>query len=95
MRQSYHQLLNINDLKNSGNDRNKIEVSVEIPVPARFRACDRSEFRRNFEPRLIEESIPECLQYHDSEDVQVTALTQLLLLVNKSSASKKRCSMIW
>ena len=37
--------------KNSGNDRNKIEVSVEIPVPARFRACDWKEFLRNFEPR--------------------------------------------
>ena len=47
---SYHQLLNINDLKNSGNDRNEIEVSVEIPVPARFRARDRKEFLQNFEP---------------------------------------------
>jgi hypothetical protein len=51
MWQSYHQLLNINDLKNSGNDRNEIEVSVKIPVPARFRARDRKEFLRNFEPR--------------------------------------------
>jgi hypothetical protein len=38
--------------KNSGNDRNKIEVSVKIPVPAKFRARDRKEFLRNFEPRL-------------------------------------------
>jgi hypothetical protein len=52
MWQSYHQLLNINDLKNSGNDRNEIEVSVKIPVPAIFRARDRTEFRRNFEPRV-------------------------------------------
>jgi hypothetical protein len=52
MWQSYHQLLNITDLKNSGNDRNKIEVLVKIPVPARFRARDRKEFLRNFEPRI-------------------------------------------
>ena len=52
MWQSYHQLLNINDLKNSGNDRNEIEVSVKIPVPAIFRARDRKEFLRNFEPSL-------------------------------------------
>jgi hypothetical protein len=51
MRQSYHQLLNINDLWYSGNDRNKIEVSVKIPVPAIFRARNRKEFLRNFEPR--------------------------------------------
>jgi hypothetical protein len=50
MWQSYHQLLNINDLKNSGNDQNEIEVSVKIPVPAIFRARDRKEFLRNFEP---------------------------------------------
>jgi hypothetical protein len=36
--------------KNSGNDRNEIEVSVKIPVPAKFRARDRKEFLRNFEP---------------------------------------------
>ena len=52
MWQSYHQLLNINDLKNSGNDRNEIEVSVKIPVPAIFRARDRKEFLRNFEPSI-------------------------------------------
>jgi hypothetical protein len=38
--------------KNSGKDRNKIEISVEIPVPARFRARDRKEFLRNFELSL-------------------------------------------
>jgi hypothetical protein len=38
--------------KKSRNDRNEMEVSVEIPVPARFRACDQKEFHRNFEPRL-------------------------------------------
>jgi hypothetical protein len=53
MRQSYHQLLNINDLKNSRNDRNEIKVLVKIPVPARFRARDRKEFLRNFEPSLL------------------------------------------
>jgi hypothetical protein len=37
---------------NSGNDRNEIEVSVEIPVPARFRACNGKEFLRNFEPSI-------------------------------------------
>jgi hypothetical protein len=37
--------------KNSGNDQNETEVLVEIPVPARFRASDRKEFLRNFEPR--------------------------------------------
>jgi hypothetical protein len=52
MWQSYHQLLNINDLKNSGNDRNEIKVSVKIPVLARFRARDQKEFLRNFEPRV-------------------------------------------
>jgi hypothetical protein len=36
--------------KNSGNDRNEIEVLVKIPVPAIFRARDRKEFLRNFEP---------------------------------------------
>jgi hypothetical protein len=36
--------------ENSGNDWNKIEVSVEIPVPARFRARDRKEFLQKFEP---------------------------------------------
>ena len=51
MRQLYHQLLNINDLWYSGNDRNEIEVSVKIPVPARFRARNRKEFIRKFEPR--------------------------------------------
>jgi hypothetical protein len=51
MRQSYHQLLNINDLWYSENDQNEIEVSVKIPVPAIFRARDRKEFLRNFEPR--------------------------------------------
>jgi hypothetical protein len=51
MWQSYHLLLNINDLKNSRNDWNEIEVLVKIPVPARFRARDRKEFLRNFEPR--------------------------------------------
>jgi hypothetical protein len=43
--------LTLMTLKNSGNDRNEIEVLVEIPVPAIFRARDRTEFRRNFEPR--------------------------------------------
>jgi hypothetical protein len=38
--------------KKSGKDRNKIEISVEIPVPARFRARDRKEFLRNFELSL-------------------------------------------
>jgi hypothetical protein len=37
--------------KNSGNDRNKIEVSVGVPVPARLLARDWKEFLRNFEPR--------------------------------------------
>jgi hypothetical protein len=54
MWQSYHLLLNINDLKNSGNDRNEIEVSVKILVPAIFRARDRKEFLRNFEPSLTD-----------------------------------------
>jgi hypothetical protein len=40
-------ILNINDLKNSRNDRNKIEVSVKIPVPARFRTRNRKEFILN------------------------------------------------
>jgi hypothetical protein len=35
-------------IKNSRNDRNEIEVSVKIPVPARFRARDQKEFLRNF-----------------------------------------------
>jgi hypothetical protein len=39
------------EMTNSGNDRNEIEVSVKIPVPAIFRARDRTEFRQNFEPR--------------------------------------------
>jgi hypothetical protein len=38
--------------KNNGNDRNKIEVLVSVPVPARFRARDQKEFLWNFEPRL-------------------------------------------
>jgi hypothetical protein len=42
--------------KNNGNDRNEIEVLVSVPVPARFRACDRKEFLRNFEPREISSS---------------------------------------
>jgi hypothetical protein len=44
---------------------------------------------KNKTPHSVEESIPECLQYHYTEDIQVTDLTQLLLLVNKSGASKK------
>ena len=39
--------------KNSGNDRNEIEVLVKIPVPAIFHARDRKEFLRNFEPRCL------------------------------------------
>jgi hypothetical protein len=55
--------------KNSGNDRNEIEVSVVIPVPARFRARDRKEFFRNFEPSLhdslrsAEANMVEVLQF--------------------------------
>jgi hypothetical protein len=37
--------------KNTGNDRNQIEVSVKVLVPGRFLASDQKEFLRNFEPR--------------------------------------------
>jgi hypothetical protein len=67
MWQSYHQLLNINDLKNSRNDWNEIEVSVKIPVPAIFRARDRKEFLQNFEPSL-QQQVRKLVHYSNQND---------------------------
>jgi hypothetical protein len=69
-------ILNINDLKNSGNDRNEIEVSVKIPVPARFHASDRKEFLRNFEPS----SCQRCASGH--HNTSTVAIQPLLIFMS-------------
>jgi hypothetical protein len=71
--------------KNSGNDRNEIEVSVEIPVPARFRACDRKEFLRNFEPRL------QLLDTNYAYTYEILIPNVSIYIPNK--ASKNNCAL--
>lgn len=70
------------------NDDDNFFDEEELPS-LYLKLMHRYDEMKNTTPVLVETSIPECLQYQDTEDIQVTALTQLLLLVNKSGASKK------